>query len=97
MLTLQSLLQDMQSFGAGNWLNTVMAATVLIALCFQWKENRRRDKEVFDLKELSVGLEKESQSRRNSIVFLLQQIDLLKIRCGPASVGMKTCSVSDGF
>jgi hypothetical protein len=75
---LQTLLHELQGFGAGNWISTVMAATALIALCFQWKENRRRDREMLDLKELAVGLEKESHNRKNSITFLLQQIDLLK-------------------
>lgn len=78
MSALQTLLHDLQEFGAGNWISMVMAATALVALCFQWRENRRRDKEVLDLKELAVGLEKESHNRKNSITFLLQQIDLLK-------------------
>lgn len=78
MPALHTVLHDLQEFGAGNWINTFLAVAALIALCFQWKENRRRDREVTDLKELAVGLEKESQSRKNSILFLLHQNDVIK-------------------
>lgn len=74
--SLHKLMQRAKTFGAGNWINMMMAITALIALSFQWRENQRRDREVAELRTLAVGLEKEVQQRRNSILYLLDSLDL---------------------
>jgi hypothetical protein len=54
----------------------VIAITAFIGLIFQWRENQRRDREVAELRTLAVGLEKEVEQRRNSILYLLDHLDL---------------------